>query len=132
MKAVSEIFAELKQTNTFEAYRANVERFHGKRHGWSDGTMREAWEAKLLRRAHAIAKSTTHPVMEVIQYSDGTQGIVREGIGEELYRPTGNGREFLGIKNPAAVMLGKMTSEKKAAAARENGKKGGRPRKEKD
>lgn len=31
-------------------------------------------------------------------------------------------------KNPAAVALGKIKSDKKAAAARENGKKGGRPR----
>lgn len=30
-------------------------------------------------------------------------------------------------KNPAAVDLGSIKSEKKAAAARENGKKGGRP-----
>lgn len=33
-------------------------------------------------------------------------------------------------KNPAAVALGKMKSEKKAQAARENGKLGGRPKKE--
>lgn len=32
-------------------------------------------------------------------------------------------------KNPAAVALGSVKSEKKAAAARENGKKGGRPKK---
>lgn len=32
-------------------------------------------------------------------------------------------------KNPAAVALGSIKSEKKAAAARENGKKGGRPKK---
>ena len=30
-------------------------------------------------------------------------------------------------KNPAAVALGSIKSEKKAAAVRENGKKGGRP-----
>lgn len=33
------------------------------------------------------------------------------------------------VKNPAAVSLGKIKSEKKAKAARENGKKGGRPKK---
>jgi hypothetical protein len=32
-------------------------------------------------------------------------------------------------KNPAAVALGSIKSKKKAAAARENGKKGGRPKK---
>jgi hypothetical protein len=31
-------------------------------------------------------------------------------------------------KNPYAVALGSMRSEKKAKASRENGKKGGRPR----
>lgn len=30
-------------------------------------------------------------------------------------------------KNPAAVALGSIKSEKKAKASRENGKKGGRP-----
>ena len=32
-------------------------------------------------------------------------------------------------KNPAAVALGKMKSDKKAASSRENGKLGGRPAK---
>jgi hypothetical protein len=32
-------------------------------------------------------------------------------------------------KNPAAVTLGRIKSDKKAAAVRENGKKGGRPKK---
>ena len=32
-------------------------------------------------------------------------------------------------KNPAAVKLGKIKTAKKAAAARENGRKGGRPKK---
>jgi len=31
-------------------------------------------------------------------------------------------------KNPAAVALGSIRTKKKAKAARENGKKGGRPR----
>ena len=35
----------------------------------------------------------------------------------------------MSLKNPAAVALGKIKSKKKAAAARRNGKKGGRPRK---
>lgn len=32
-------------------------------------------------------------------------------------------------KNPAAVALGSIKSKKKAKASRENGKKGGRPKK---
>lgn len=35
----------------------------------------------------------------------------------------------MSAKNPAAVALGSIKSEKKAKASRENGKKGGRPRK---
>lgn len=34
---------------------------------------------------------------------------------------------YVPAKNPAAVALGSIKSEKKAAASRENGKKGGRP-----
>jgi hypothetical protein len=33
------------------------------------------------------------------------------------------------MKNPHAVALGKIKSKKKAKASRENGKKGGRPKK---
>lgn len=36
---------------------------------------------------------------------------------------------FIHMKNPAAVALGSIKSEKKAKASRENGKKGGRPKK---
>ena len=35
------------------------------------------------------------------------------------------------VKNPAAVALGSIKSERKAAAARENGKLGGRPKSKK-
>jgi hypothetical protein len=37
------------------------------------------------------------------------------------------GRHLFKEKNPAAVALGSMKTEKKAEAARKNGKKGGRP-----
>jgi hypothetical protein len=33
------------------------------------------------------------------------------------------------MKNPAAVALGSIKSEKKAKSSKENGKKGGRPKK---
>lgn len=34
------------------------------------------------------------------------------------------------VKNPAAVALGSIKSEKKSKSSKENGKKGGRPKKE--
>lgn len=36
------------------------------------------------------------------------------------------------MKNPAAVALGSIKSDKKAKSSRENGKKGGRPKKVKE
>lgn len=36
------------------------------------------------------------------------------------------------IKNPAAVALGSIKSKKKAKSSKENGKKGGRPKKIKE
>jgi hypothetical protein len=36
--------------------------------------------------------------------------------------------EIISTKNPAAVALGSIKSDKKAKASRENGKKGGRPK----
>lgn len=41
------------------------------------------------------------------------------------------GRDCMNVplKNPAAQALGRIKTEKKAAAARENGKRGGRPKK---
>ncbi len=54
---------------------------------------------------------------------------MRESLGELFIQYL---VEFM-IKNPSAVALGKLggskLSEKKAKAARENGKKGGRPKK---
>jgi hypothetical protein len=35
------------------------------------------------------------------------------------------------MKNPAAVAMGSIKTEKKAISSRENGKKGGRPKKKK-
>lgn len=49
--------------------------------------------------------------------------IISGGEGLPAYCPDHN------EKNLAAVSLGKIKSEKKAEAARANGKKGGRPKK---
>jgi hypothetical protein len=60
---------------------------------------------------------------------------LRQDLADQLPPEKGERNVFLNraveheLKGPA-VVLGSMTSEKKAAAARENGKKGHRPRKQ--
>lgn len=48
-------------------------------------------------------------------------------ICKECKRHGGGHDENCSKRNPAAVALGSIKTEKKSAAARQNGKKGGRP-----
>lgn len=76
--------------------------------GWTLGPVETLSEAKML--ALTIAQTYNYDVM----------------VDGELLRLPYSDRKA------AAALLGKATSDRKAAAVRENGKKGGRPRKQKD
>lgn len=52
-----------------------------------------------------------------------------QDLADEIYKHNGGDVTIATVAANAGAILGKITSERKAAAVRENGKKGGRPRK---
>lgn len=62
------------------------------------------------------------------RYIDVLWGIEKPSLEEELFYNIAEDPDYFGLAKAAAV-LGSSKSKKKAAASRENGKKGGRPRK---
>ncbi len=65
-----------------------------------------------------------------VRYAQDTKMQHFRGMAFVELETSSQNPEVIALKllNPAAVALGSMRSEKKAAAAKENGKKGGRPK----
>jgi hypothetical protein len=73
-------------------------------------------------------------ISDIIDLFDHDDYVKKEKLGEGLFMAGYSCQKIEGIKSTAASELGRKgglsKSEKKAAAARENGKKGSRPRKQ--
>jgi hypothetical protein len=63
---------------------------------------------------------------ELLTFNDGTAQVHHPKVFNETVQQYAI--PVCTLKNPAAVALGSIKSEKKTVAARENGKKGGRPK----
>lgn len=70
----------------------------------------------------SFGSGVVHKLDDAHQHLKQIQDQIEKNIGLSLKQPISNTP-----KNLAAVALGSIKSDKKAAAARENGKKGGRP-----
>lgn len=82
-----------------------------------------------LHGHHCLACAYTHLVLEFGGDVD-LRGLSRYGSCYQFLAVVVRNarRNERNDKNPAAVALGSIKSEKKAKASRENGKKGGRPK----
>lgn len=68
------------------------------------------------------------PKFPMLRHKDGRYVLVVDERGTQLRIPQRYGRAHDQTRNKAAVALGKRKSPAKAAAARRNGAKGGRPK----
>lgn len=68
------------------------------------------------------------PRFPLLRHADGRYVLVVDERGTQLRVAHRYGRAHDQTRNKAAVALGKRTSPAKAAAARRNGAKGGRPK----